>query len=57
METKNSEIFVKLPDTPEALCEWVSYEINNVVSVSEFIHCLQMELDETFDGNSFVHKR
>lgn len=47
METKNSEIFVKLPDTPEALGNWVSYEVNNVVSVAEFMHCLQMELDKT----------
>ena len=43
----NTEINVTLRNIPKVLGDWVNYEINNIISIAEFIHNLQKELDKT----------
>ena len=41
------KIDVTLPDTPKALGDWANNEINNIISIVEFIRQLQKELNKT----------
>lgn len=47
MDTYEMEITTKLPDDPKAFGDWANHAINNVVSIIEFMHQLQNELDKT----------
>ena len=47
MDTFEMKIDVSLPDTPKAFGNWANHAINNVVSIIEFMHQFQNELDKT----------